>query len=359
MALADLGARVIKVEEPTRGDYLRGFAPMGARDSVLFSALNRGKESLTLALKHAEGRAILLKLARVADVLIEGNRPGVMTRLGLGDDVLRAENARLVICHLSGHGQSGPRSALAGHDLNYVATAGALPLLVPHGSSLPITPGVQIADLAGGALTSALGIVAALLERERTGRAATLDIGMTQGVLHLLHMQAAELLATGNSPEWARGLLSGGYACYAVYATADGRAITVGCVEPHFWARFCERVGRGDLAPRQFDIDQEPLFDAIATIIAERTRDEWTAFFGGDDVCVAPVLSLEEALAAHADRLVETDAGAGERVRAPGGLFGETARGAAPALGEHTVAILERLGRTRDEIAALRERGVT
>jgi crotonobetainyl-CoA:carnitine CoA-transferase CaiB-like acyl-CoA transferase len=359
MALADLGARVIKVEEPTRGDYLRGFAPMGARDSVLFSALNRGMESLTLDLMRAEGRAVLLELARTADVLIEGNRPGVMARLGLGDEALRAENARLVICHLSGYGQSGPRSALAGHDLNYVATAGALPLLVPRGSSLPIVPGVQIADLAGGALTSALGIVAALLERERTGRATTLDIGMTQGVLHLLHTQAAELLATGASPEWARGLLSGGYACYAVYATADGGSITVACVEPQFWARFCERIGRADLAGRQFDVDQQPLFDACTAIVATRTRDEWTTFFGGDDVCVAPVLSLREALTAHADRLVETDAGEGERVRAPGGLFGETAPGASPALGEHSMTILEALGRSRDEIAALHERGVT
>jgi crotonobetainyl-CoA:carnitine CoA-transferase CaiB-like acyl-CoA transferase len=172
-------------------------------------------------------------------------------------------------------------------------------------------------------------------------------------------MQAAELLATGASPEWARGLLSGGYACYAVYATADGRSITVGCVEPHFWARFCERIGRPDLAARQFDVDQAPLFDAVGAIVATRTRDEWTSFFGSEDVCVAPVLSLEEALAAHAGRLVEIDAGGGERVRAPGGLFGETARGASPALGEHTTAILEGLGRTPGEIAALRRRGVT
>lgn len=358
MALADLGARVIKVEEPGRGDYLRHFAPRGAHDSVLFSALNRGKESLTLDLKAAEGRSILLDLARTADVVVEGNRPGVMARLGLGDDALRAANHRLVICHITGYGQTSPLATRAGHDLNYLASAGALSLIAERGGT-PVVPGIQIGDVAGGALVAALGIVSALLERERTGVAPTLDIGMTQGVLHLLHLQAAELLATGVDAEAGRGLLTGGHACYAVYRTADARAITVACVEPRFWTRLCDRLGLEDLAARQFDADQSPLFAALGAAFAERTRDEWTTFFGDDDVCVAPVLSLAESLALHEDRIVTRGAAGGERVRALGGLFCETASGPAPALGEHGDAILASLGRSAAEIAALHARGVT
>ncbi|HEU5014284.1 MAG TPA: CaiB/BaiF CoA-transferase family protein, partial [Roseiflexaceae bacterium] len=167
MVLADLGADVLKIEEPGRGDYLRAFPPLGNTQSALFTALNRGKRSMTLNLKAPEGRALLLELARSADVLVEGFRPGVLARLDLDNATLHAANPRLIICSISGYGRNGPLRDRVGHDLNYLGYAGALPFFQPRGGGTPIVPGVQLADLGGGALTAAVGLLAALLERER------------------------------------------------------------------------------------------------------------------------------------------------------------------------------------------------
>src|SRR5262245_2373938 len=161
LILADLGAEVLKVEEPGRGDYLRAFPPLGKTQSALFTALNRSKRSMTLNLKSEAGRALLLDLARNADVLIEGFRPGVLARLGLDYPTLQAANGRLIVCAISGYGQQGPLRTRVGHDLNYLGYAGALPQFAPRGGGLPIVPGMQIADLGGGALTAAVGILAA------------------------------------------------------------------------------------------------------------------------------------------------------------------------------------------------------
>jgi crotonobetainyl-CoA:carnitine CoA-transferase CaiB-like acyl-CoA transferase len=360
LILADLGADVIKVEEPGRGDYLRAFPPLGNTQSVLFTALNRGKRSVTINLKTDAGRALLLDLARRADVLVEGFRPGVLARLGLDYETLRAANPRLVVCAISGYGQRGALRGRVGHDLNYLGYAGALPLFAPRAGGTPIVPGVQIADLGGGAMAAALGILAALLERQRTGAGQYLDIAMTDGVLHWLAAYAAEQWATGAAPSGGRGPLSGGYACYSVYATADARALTVAAVEPHFWANLCRMVGRDHYIPLQYAPwpDQERMFADLDALFATRTMDEWLVFFGDAEVCVGPALTLAEALNLHADRVFTLDQPGEGPLRQLGGLFGVASSRPAPALGEHTNAVLMAMGRSAAEIAELRQDGV-
>jgi crotonobetainyl-CoA:carnitine CoA-transferase CaiB-like acyl-CoA transferase len=360
LILADLGADVIKIEEPGRGDYLRAFPPLGKTQSALFTALNRGKRSLVLDLKAAAGRAVLLDLARRADVLIEGFRPGVLARLGLTTELLHADNQRLIICSISGYGQRGPLRDRVGHDLNYLGYAGALPLFAPRGGGRPIVPGVQLADLGGGALIAALGILAALIERDRTGCGRVLDISMTDAVLHWLAAYAAEFWATGDVPVGGRGPLSGGYACYSVYQTADQRALTVAAVEPRFWANLCRMLDREPFIAQQYAPwpEQERMFSDLDALFATRTLAAWLDFFGDAEVCVGPVRTLAEALEATPGRQFTLDQPGEGALAQLGGLFGETSSRPAPGLGEHSDEVLSALGRSAHEIAALRQAGV-
>jgi crotonobetainyl-CoA:carnitine CoA-transferase CaiB-like acyl-CoA transferase len=356
LILADLGAEVLKIEEPGRGDYLRAFPPLGKTQSVLFTALNRGKRSMTLNLKTSAGRKILLDLVCRADVLIESFRPGVLARLELDYPTLHAVNQRLIVCSISGYGQSSPLAQRAGHDLNYLGYAGALPLFAARGGGPPIVPGIQIADLAGGALPATIGILAALFERERTGRGQFLDISMTDGVLHLLAVAAAQHWATGSAPVGGRGPLSGGAACYSMYATADGRALTVAAVEPQFWANLCTILDREEYIALQYaDWDvQERIFADLDALFVAHTLAEWLDFFGDLEVCVGPALGLDEALELHSKLGFTLDQPGEGQLRQFGGLFGATAGLPAPALGEHTDAALAALGLSAAEIVGLR-----
>ena len=360
LIFADLGADVLKIEEPGRGDYLRGFAPLGKTQSLLFTALNRGKRSMTLNLKSPAGRGILLDLVRRADVLVESFRPGVLDRLGLDYPTLHAANERLIVCAISGYGQRSPLRERAGHDLNYLGYAGALPQFAPRGGGQPIVPGIQVGDLAGGALPAAIGILAALFERERTGQGQYIDISMTDGVLHLLALFAAQQWATGAAPAGGRGPLSGGYACYSVYATADGRALTVAAVEPHFWANLCRMLDREEYIALQYADwpAQERIFADLDALFASRSLAEWLEFLGDVEVCVGPVLSLPEALQHHAASSFLLDQAGEGQLRQLGGLFGSTAARPAPALGQHTDAELAALGLGEAEIVGLRVTGV-
>jgi crotonobetainyl-CoA:carnitine CoA-transferase CaiB-like acyl-CoA transferase len=360
LLFADLGADVLKIEEPGRGDYLRAFAPLGKTQSLLFIALNRAKRSMTLNLKSPAGRGILLDLARRADVLVESFRPGVLDRLGLSYATLHAANERLIVCAISGYGQGSPLRERAGHDLNYLGYAGALPQFAARGGGAPIVPGIQIGDLAGGALPAAIGVLAALFERERTGQGQFIDISMTDGVLHVLALFAAQQWGTGAAPAGGRGPLSGGYACYSVYATADGRALTVAAVEPHFWANLCRMLDREEYIALQYADwpAQERIFADLEALFASRALSEWLEFFGEVEVCVGPALSLPEALQHHAASSVLLDQPGEGRLRQLGGLFGPTATRPAPALGEHTDAELAALGLGEAEIVGLRVTGV-
>jgi crotonobetainyl-CoA:carnitine CoA-transferase CaiB-like acyl-CoA transferase len=370
LLLADFGADVIKVEDTDAGDYVRWWQPSyaGADPSAggaLFLALNRGKRSVRIDLKTEAGREVLLALVRDADVLLESFRPGVMDRLGVGWERLRAENPRLVYCAITGYGQDGPNRDRAGHDTNYLALAGVLGLTGADGGP-PVQAAAQIADVGGGALMAAFGIMAALHEREWSGEGQLVDVSMTDGALSLMAMVAARVFADGRAPARGELELAGGLLCYRPYRCADGW-VALGALEPKFWRAWCEGVGREDLVDRQFDPVGSATHAEVEAVFAARRREEWAAFNDVHDCCLEPVLGLEEALAsplfAARGMVVEVEQpGVAEPVRllgtpvklsrTPGGPAG-----AGPALGEHTDAVLAEAGYDAEAIAALKAAG--
>ena len=357
LTLADMGAHVIKVEEPGRGDYMRWMPPLIDGQGAAFNALNRNKRSLTLNLKAERGRAILLELATSADVLVEGNRPGVMDRLGLGWSVLHARNPRLVMCSITGYGQDGPMAARAGHDINYMATSGALGLAGPPGGE-PWPLPVQVADIGGGGLQPAVAILGALVGVQRGGQGRWIDASMMDGVLSWL---GPAIAAQGAGDRVGRGdtRLTGRYACYRVYRCGDGRFYSVGALEPKFWAALCEAIGRPDLVALQYveGPAQLEVHRALESVFAQRTRDEWEAELAQVDACCEPVLDLDE-VPAHpqvAARRLVVDQTSGREVAPPVRLSHDWRRRAAPRLGEDNAEILAEVGvdaRALEELAA-------
>src|SRR4051794_34386308 len=371
LLLADFGADVIKVEDTGMGDYVRWSPPYyeGADDTAkgaLFLALNRNKRSIRVDLKADAGREVLLRLVREADVLIDGFRPGVLERLGVGHDTLRDANRGLVICAITGYGQDGPLRDRSGHDMNYLGLIGLLGLTGETGGP-PIQAAGQIADIGGGALMAAFGIMTALRHRDRTGEGQVVDIAMADGALSWLAMVAARYFAEGRAPRRGELELSGSLVCYRPYQCADGW-VTLGALEPKFWQAWCRGVGREDLIEQQFQGPGTPAHVEVQSIFMERTRDEWQEFAGEHDCCLEPVLDLDEALASELvgarGMVVEHDQpGATERVRLLGIPIklsqtpGDTGQRPGPALGEHTAEILAAAGYAAEEIAALEESG--
>jgi alpha-methylacyl-CoA racemase len=371
LLLADLGAEVLKVEDTAAGDYIRWMPPYygGEQEqragiaSAYFLALNRNKRSLRLNLKDERGRDVLLRLVEDYDVLVESFRPGVMDRLGVGFDALRERNPRLVYCPISGYGQDGPLTARSGHDTNYLALNGLLGLTGRRGGP-PIQSAGQIADLGGGGLMAAVGILAAVMERERSGEGQLVDVSMTDGALSWLAMVAARYFAEQKVPRRGEIELAGGIACYFPYETKDARWVSLGALEPKFWQNWCNGVGRPDLIEKQFEHPDSEAGGEIAAMFRERTRDEWAAFAGEHDCCLEPILDLDEALASdlvHArGMVVELDQpgiGPVKQVGAPIKLSRTPAdpSGAAPALGADTDDVLREIG---VDPQPLREAGV-
>ncbi|HTU97737.1 MAG TPA: CaiB/BaiF CoA-transferase family protein [Solirubrobacteraceae bacterium] len=371
LLLADFGADVIKVEDTGMGDYIRWAPPHyeGAADtasSALFLSLNRGKRSVRLNLKSDGGREALLRLVREADVLLESFRPGVLSRLGVGYERLREENPGLVYCAITGYGQDGPNRDRSGHDMNYLGLNGLLGL-TGSADGPPVQAAGQIADLGGGALTAAVGILVALRERERSGEGQLVDCSMFDGSLSWLAMLAAEVFATGTAPRRGDLGLAGRYNCYRPYECADGY-VTLGALEPKFWQAFCAGVERPDLADHAFDPPDSESHAAVAAIFRERTRDQWRAFASEHDCCLEPVLDLDEALdselVAAREMVVELAQPGAER---PVKLLGapvklsrtpaDPVRAPGPELGQHTDEILAAAGYTADELAALHASG--
>ena len=332
MLLADLGADVIKVEEPGAGDYMRWTPPLVDGQSVLFNALNRNKRSITLNLKTDAGRDALLRLVDGAHVLVEGNRPGVMARLGLGWDVLHARNPKLVMCSITGYGQDGPFANRAGHDINYTATAGVLGLNGAAGGP-PVPLSVQVGDIGGGAEQAAIAILGALVGVERGGEGRWLDISMTDGAASWLSLAFAQS-AGGEDVRRGAQRLSGRYACYRVYECKGGGYYSVGALEPKFWAALCSALGRPELVEKQYvEGDEQALVHReLEAIFATRTRDEWEPVLAPLDACCEPVLELDEVLA-HPQIAA--------RRKPPVGR--------APALGEHNAEILAEIGKLSEE----------
>ncbi|MGE5851362.1 MAG: CaiB/BaiF CoA transferase family protein, partial [Candidatus Methylomirabilota bacterium] len=297
MLLADLGAEVVKIEEPEVGDYARVFEPSVGGEGAAFQAVNRNKKSVALNLKVEAGKAAFRRLAATADVVVEQFRPGVMDRLGLGWEALKALNPRLVYCALTGFGQDGPYRNRVGHDINYIALGGLLHLTGMEGGP-PVLPGVQVADLSGG-MMAALGILAALLARERTGEGRCVDVAMLDTVMSWLGLQAAFLGATGKTPQRGRWFLGGGLPGYQVYETRDGRYISVGALEEKFWRNLCVALGREDLIPfaEPDEAKRREIQAELGGIFKAKTRDEWCAQLADAEVCFAPVNDLAEALA--------------------------------------------------------------
>jgi crotonobetainyl-CoA:carnitine CoA-transferase CaiB-like acyl-CoA transferase len=348
LLLADFGADVIKVEDTGAGDYVRA-------DPPAFHALNRGKRAVSIDLKNPQGRDAFLHLSTRADVVLESFRPGVMDRLGVGYERLREENPRLVYCAITGYGQDGPMALRAGHDMNYLALAGLLGLTgEPHGA--PIQAAGQIADLGGGALMAAFGILAALRERDASGEGQFVDVSMKDGALSWLAMDAARVLAGQGAPARGGTPLAGGLICYRPYRCADGW-VTFGALEPKFWQAWCHGVGRPELAERQFDSVGSETHHEVETEFAARTRGEWQAFNDEHDCCVEPVLDLDEALERAGDMVVEVDSHRllGTPVKLSRTPAEPTAAG--PERGADTDAVLAEAGYGADEIAALRESG--
>jgi alpha-methylacyl-CoA racemase len=374
LLLADLGADVLKIEDTAGGDYIRWMPPYYGGDaeradgtgSAYFLALNRNKRSLKVNLKHPQGRDILLRLAEDNDVLVESFRPGVMDRLGVGYESLAERNRGLVYCAISGYGQNSPLRDRSGHDINYLALAGLLGLTGRRGGP-PIQSAGQIADLGGGGLMAAVGILAALRERERSGAGQVVDISMTDGALSWLSMVIARFFCAGEVPKRGDLELAGGILCYLPYKTADGGWVSLGALEPKFWHNWCDGVGRPDLKDAQFEHPSSDAGKKVAGVFRRRTRDEWTAFAADHDCCLEPVLDLDEALAHEQTiargmvvELNQPRIGPVRQVGFPITLSRTPAaiERPAPALGEQTDEVLGAIGYDSERIERLRAEGV-
>lgn len=377
MLLADLGADVVRVEEfgPRTGRR----AQFAAADEVYceehgftshhspYNALNRNKRSIALNLKTDEGRRAFHRLAETADVVVEEFRPGVTERLGIDYRTLSGINPRLIYCAITGFGQDGPYRDRVGHDINYIALAGALSLIGSRDGSLAV-PHNFLADFAGGGMHGAMAVLAALLARERTGRGQFVDVSMFDGVLSLMTAVMSYHFATGDVPGPAEHAINGGFPYYGVYETKDGGHITIGAIEPWFWANLCRAVGREDLAAAQWDTGKrrEDSFGALQELFKTRTRDEWDEVLSGVDICAARVQSLDEVAsdpqAQHRGMVVELDDPRRGKVRQVGSPFklSETPpqmRRHPPLAGEHTEEVLLEAGFSRADIQVFRDRG--
>jgi crotonobetainyl-CoA:carnitine CoA-transferase CaiB-like acyl-CoA transferase len=363
LLLADLGAEVLKVEEPGRGDYVRWTPPMVGEHSASHIALNRNKRSMTLNLKADEGREVFLRMVPSFDVLIESFRPGVMERLGVGYGRLKELHPGLVYCAITGYGQDGPRSAAAGHDANYIGYSGVLGITGPEGGP-PVLPGVQVGDLAGGGMAAVIAILAALRAREGTGRGDFCDISMMDGSFSWLSIHAAQYLATEQVPERERMPLSGLFPCYRVYPAVDGY-ITVGALEPQFWSALCSVLERPDLVDDGYAMGprRDEVIAILSDIFRAKTRAEWLETFSNVDACVGPVNRFDEAFAdeqlLHRNMVVEDDEG-WKHVGNPIKLRtqeDEPVRSGAPGLGEHTSEALRAVGLDEEDENRLRSAG--
>jgi alpha-methylacyl-CoA racemase len=383
LLLADFGAEVLKVEDTGMGDYIRWSPPYidGADDSAksaLFLSLNRNKRSIRLDLKSEGGREALLRLVREYDVVLESFRPGVLDRLGVGYERMREENPGIVYCAISGYGQTGPKREAAGHDMNYLGLVGLLGLTGERGGE-PVQAAGQIADLGGGALMAAFGILAALHERdgrpvhdgrlgrEGSGEGQIVDVSMADGALSWLAMVAAAYFADGTVPRRGDLPLAGSLICYRPYECADGW-VTLGALEPKFWQAWCRGVGREDLIEKQFERPDTEAHAQVQEIFKARLRAEWEAFAREHNCCLEPVLELDEALESNLVKergmVVEIEQpGARQPVRQLGipvklaRTPGEPKRLPGPALGEHTEEVLRAAGYSEAEVAELLRAG--
>jgi crotonobetainyl-CoA:carnitine CoA-transferase CaiB-like acyl-CoA transferase len=363
--LADFGAEVIKIEDTGAGDYARtmGLGAAPGEDSFFFRVVNRNKRGMRLDLKQAAGVEIFLRLARDADVIVESFRPGVVDKLGVGYAAVKAINPQVVYCAITGYGQDGPWRDRAGHDLNYIATAGVLDQIGAAGGE-PAIPNLQIGDLLGGALTATMGILAAVIGAKASGQGRYIDVAMTDATFAHAYTGLLSVLARGQTLPRGADDLSGGLPGYGLYRTQDERWLAVGALEPKFWQVFCDALGRPELKPYGLarGDDGERTRRELEALFATQPLAHWAALFDQVDCGVTPVLSFEEAME-HPQlqargMLPEID---GLRQFAPplkmSGLD-FAVRVPAPKVGSHSTAILREAGCSDAEIEQLRTQGV-
>jgi crotonobetainyl-CoA:carnitine CoA-transferase CaiB-like acyl-CoA transferase len=356
MILADHGARVIAVED-------KRFKS----DGLFLTTVNRNKEHISLNLKTEEGKEIFFQLVKDSDVLLEGFRPGVVKKLGIDYDTVRKVNPKIIYCSITGYGQTGPLKDQAGHDVNYLSYSGVLDLIGEPGRP-PVIPGVQIADIAGGGMNAAIGVLLALHARERTGKGQHIDISMTDGMVGLLPIPLFFQEINGQSPERGNALLSHRYACYNTYETADGRYISIGAVENRFWKPLCEHLGVSEYASLQYDDHRrQEIIDFMRTTFQKKNLSEWEEELADLDVCWGRIQNLSEVLQdplfREREMVVEVLGKEGTKTPAigvpvklsdtPGSV-----RTPPVGFGESTTAILQELGYPEEKIKQLRDKNV-
>ena len=356
MILADHGARVISVED-------RRFLS----DDFFISTVNRNKEHMTLNLKTPQGKEIFFRLASKADILMEGFRPGVVQRLGIDYDTVKGINPKIIYCSITGYGQNGAYRNRAGHDVNFLGYSGVLDL-IGEPDRPPSIPGIQVADIAGGGMNAAIGILLALFAREKTGKGQYIDISMTDGMVSLLSLDLFLYQHTGEIPKRGEFSLSHRFAFYNTYETADGRCISIGALEHRFWKKLCEHLGVPEYAALQYDEEhREEIITAMRKTFKKKTLTQWEADLADLDICWAPVRNLKEVLEDpyFRERKMVVDMGQknGEKISAigipinlsdtPGSI-----RSMPVDFGKSTVSILRELGYSENQIESFEKKGV-
>ena len=366
--LADLGAEVLKIENPQGGDGFRWTPPIVKTLGSFFHVTNRNKKGIKLNLRDPRGREVFLRMVPKADVLLDNFRPGAMQRMGLGYEDLKVINPGLIYCSLTGFGQTGPYRDRAAHDLNFLSIAGVLDLLGEKGGR-PIVPAVQMAGAGGGSLNAALGILASLFRRERTGAGQYLDVAILDGLNPFMALAMSQYLADGQLPQRGETLVGGGYAFYNVYETGDGKFLALGSLEEKFWIEFCKAIGREDLIKEQFvpSPRQDEVIAEIRAIMLQKTRQEWVDLLSQYDTCFSPVNSVEEALQ---DPQIQHRGLWFQGQHPVDGEVGQMSfpikfsedqpgwRMAPPSFGEHTEEVLRELGYSAEEIADFTAQGI-
>ena len=378
MLLGDLGAEVVKIEAPGASEFMGSSGPLGeekSRKIAAYYAPNRNKKSVVINLKSQAGQQVFYGLSQRADVIVEGFRPGVAERLGIGYETIEKLNRKIIYCSLSGYGQDGPYRAFPGHDINYIAMAGILGL-IGHGEGPPVIPLNLVADFAGAALYAALGIAVALVARNRTGRGQYVDVAYMDGAVSLMTWFTCGYFFDGSVLPRGQSWLHGAYPYYGVYETKDGKHITIGCLEPHFWENLCRFLGKEEyisyhFAPEHtFQKPEDEKWDEIRSFLRQvfltRTRDEWFDLLIRNDVPAGKVHTPDEVFTdpqvLHRQMVIEVEdpilgkvkqVGVAPKLSSTPGKV----RSLSPLPGEHTNEILRELGYEWEEIQDLREEG--
>ena len=360
--LADAGMDVIRIEEPGEGTGRRAGRVLRFNKDA---PIRRNSRSIGLNLKTDEGRRAFYDLARTADVVVEGFRPGVVKRLGVDYETLRAIKPQIIYASLTGYGQDGPYAPYVGHDINYQGVAGIL-AMTGRSDGPPMIPGSTTADSAGGGMNSAISILIALLARARTGLGQYIDMAMIDGLITMMILPIDDYLTHGEPPRRGETLLTGRYPWYNIYETKEGKFISVGAIEPWFYENLCRLLGREDLIPHQYadGRKREEIFAAFSEIFRTKTRDEWVAELMPAETCVGPVYTIDEVVddphLRHRQTIVDVEEPERDRRPQVGVMvkLSETPgaiRSPAPELGQHTREILTELGYDKRAIAALRQ----